>query len=103
MHVGWLVDTYAYCLLGNHFHFLLRVRMRRWWMNFGHLTGAAENAGSLRPHLPGSEGSVWSGRSTHDQPPSQHFAHLFNAYVRFFNTCYGRTGALFQRPLAASR
>mgnify|MGYP001422008446 FL=1 len=20
-HVGWLVDTYAYCLLGNHFHF----------------------------------------------------------------------------------
>ena len=25
-HVGWLVDTYAYCLLGNHFHFLLRVK-----------------------------------------------------------------------------
>lgn len=99
MHVGWLVDTYAYCLLGNHFHFLLRVKdeavvdeLRQ------HLTGAAENAGSLRPHLPGVRRVGMVRPINYYQPPSQHFANLFNAYVRSFNTCYGRTGALFQRP-----
>ena len=30
--------------------------------------------------------------------PHRHFAHLFNAYARYFNNRTGRTGNLFERP-----
>ena len=88
-HVGWLVDTYAYCLLGNHFHFLTRVKT---------LDELAEDLTGGRSEAPDgtialSRPPVRSGLS-----PSRRFSNLFNAYARAFNIRYGRTGALFQRP-----
>jgi REP element-mobilizing transposase RayT len=67
-HVEPVADTFAYCLLPNHFHFLVRVQ---------DLSG---------PPLTGQK------------KPSQHFSNLFNAYTKAFNKVYGRSGALFQRP-----
>ncbi len=69
LHIGPIADTYAYCLLRNHFHFLARIK---------DLTGLPDLSGL--------------------KPPSQHFSNLFNAYARAFNKVYNRTGALFQRP-----
>jgi REP element-mobilizing transposase RayT len=85
-HVGDIVDTYAYCLLGNHFHFLLRVRERSDPpdLTLPDLTGLEDLSG-----LKGLQTAI---------SPSQHFSNLFNAYARSFNNRYGRTGALFQRP-----
>ncbi|MEZ4519829.1 MAG: transposase [Chloroflexota bacterium] len=71
-HVGEIVDTYAYCLLGNHFHFLVRVK----------------DVADLPPGL--------TGHSM--RPPSQSFSNFFNAYARAYNKRNNRTGALFQRP-----
>lgn len=68
-HVMPIADTYAYCLLRNHFHFLVRIKT----VEEQDLTG-----------LP--------------RKPSQHFSNLFNAYAKAFNKAYHRTGALFQRP-----
>jgi len=68
-HIMPIADTYAYCLLRNHFHLLVRIK---------DLTGFPE--------------PVRSGN------PSQHFSNLFNAYAKAFNRAYHRTGALFQRP-----
>jgi putative transposase len=70
-HVAPVTHTFAYCLLPNHFHFLVQIRDVR------DLTGLA--ASGLKP-------------------PSQSFSNLFNAYARAFNRAYDRTGALFQRP-----
>jgi REP element-mobilizing transposase RayT len=69
-----IAETYAYCLLRNHFHFLVRIKDEK------DLTGF-ENLSGLNP----------SGLS-------QPFSNLFNAYARAFNKAYQRTGALFQRP-----
>ncbi len=75
-HVHPVVDTYAYCLLRNHFHLLVRIK---------DLTGLGE-------------------RSSHDlsglesKPPHQYFSNFFNAYTKAINKAYGRTGALFERP-----
>lgn len=63
-HIEPIADTFAYCLLPNHFHLLLRVR-------------------------PDLDAQVQTSRV---------FAHLFNAYARWFNLRYDRRGALFQRP-----
>jgi len=68
-HVMPIADTYAYCLLRNHFHFLVRIKT----------VEEQDLSGLLRK-------------------PSQHFSNLFNAYAKAFNKAYHRTGALFQRP-----
>ena len=71
-HVSPIVETYAYCLVRNHFHFLLRVRDEE------DLTGLVDLSGLPRP--------------------SQRLSNLFNAYAKAVNRAYHRTGALFQRP-----
>jgi len=65
-----VADTYAYCLLRNHFHLLVRIKTLE--------------------ESPSQDGHV--------KAPSQHFSNFFNAYARTINQTYGRTGALFQRP-----
>jgi len=70
-HVGPVVDTFAYCLLRNHFHLSLRVKDEK------DLTGLQDLSGL---------------------DPSQAFSNFFNAYAKSFNKAYHRTGALFQRP-----
>ena len=64
-----IADTFAYCLLPNHFHFLVYIK---------DLTGLPDLSGLKKP--------------------SQHFSNLFNAYTKALNKAYDRTGALFQRP-----
>jgi len=61
--------TYAYCLLKNHFHFLVKTKTPE------------EQRETLRV-----------------LKPSQQFANLFNSYAKAFNRMYGRTGSLFEHP-----
>jgi len=72
-HIEPVAETYAYCLMRNHFHLLVRIRDEEDLTGFG------------KP--------VRSTRS-----PSQAFSNLFNAYTKAFNKTYGRTGTLFERP-----
>ena len=73
-----MAETYAYCLLKNHFHILLRVREK-----------------PLPQHLTGLQDLSGVEKSTN---PSKAFSNLFNSYARTINQTYGRTGSLFQRP-----
>ena len=68
-HVEPVADTYAYCLLRNHFHFLLHIK---------DITSFQDPSVLKKP--------------------SQYFSNLLNAYTKAFNKAYNRTGALFQRP-----
>jgi putative transposase len=74
-HVVPVAHTYAYCLLRNHFHVLVRIKT---W---------EEQAATLEP----SEGS--KAKKT-----SQQFGNLFNAYTKAMNKTYERTGSLFENP-----
>ena len=80
-HVEPIAETYAYCLMRNHFHFLVRIKDLQ---DLQDLTGLGRTPGS--PDLSGLK------------KPSQHFSNFFNAYTRAFNKTYDRTGTLFQRP-----
>jgi putative transposase len=73
-----LTDMYAYCLLPNHFHFLLRLKTADEIL-------ANPDLHDFWPH-------------TRDNRPHQFFSNFFNGYARAFNEQYGRTGSLFQRP-----
>ena len=78
LHIAPVVKVYAYCLLPNHFHILLR------------LLEADDILNSTDLH------DYW--KHTRANRPHQYFSNFFNAYARTINDRYGRTGSLFQRP-----
>jgi len=72
-HIQPVADTYAFCLLPNHFHLLGAIKDQE-----TDLTGLQDLSGL--------------------KLPSQAFSNLFNAYAKAINKAYGRTGPLFERP-----
>lgn len=68
LHIDSIAETYAWCLMKNHFHLLVRIKYL---------------------HEITTEKKI---------EPSQAFSNLFNAYTKAFNKKYNRHGALFERP-----
>lgn len=73
-----IVDTYAWCLMDNHFHLMVRIK---------------------------TLGEIFKELSTSIAPdklqkfnPSRQFANFFIAYARSYNNQEKRKGALFERP-----
>jgi len=77
-HIVPIADTYAYCLLKNHFHLLVRIKTEE---------ELAKTPSVSKKHL-----------GSHPPSPSQTFANFLNAYAKAINKQYGRTGSLFQHP-----
>jgi putative transposase len=71
-----MADTFAYCLLRNHFHFLVRIKTEDEILN-------PKGLGDPSGFLPN---------------PSQQFGNLFDAYAKAINKAYHRTGSLFEHP-----
>ena len=67
-HTSPITETWAYCLLKNHFHAAVYIKNRE------------DQSG---PKL---------------KDPSKYFSNFFNAYARGVNIATKRTGALFERP-----
>lgn len=76
-----IASTYCYCLMPNHFHFLIRIRSekeiaRKLSTKYKDLTGFINLSGLI----------------------SQKFSNLFNSYTKACNKMYERRGSLFNRP-----
>ncbi|HKX85619.1 MAG TPA: transposase [Flavobacterium sp.] len=67
-HIDPIAETFAWCLMKNHFHFLVRIK------DISEIT---------------SEKVIL---------PSQSFSNLFNAYTKAYNKNSKRHGTLFERP-----
>jgi len=80
-----VIDTYSYCLLGNHFHLLVSVKERLQTIN---LT-TSKKLSNLK--IADKE------KTTHDIVSHQ-FRKFFQSYAMAFNTQQNRTGTLFQTP-----
>jgi putative transposase len=72
-YIGDIADVFAWVLMPNHFHFLVRLKPEP-----PHLTGLKDLSGVAKPH--------------------QCFSNFFNAYTKAFNKRYGCRGAMFERP-----
>jgi hypothetical protein len=81
-HITPIAETWAYCLLKNHFHAAVHIK------NKEDLRGLKIESveGDARGDLSGLKG------------PSKYFSNFFNAYARSVNIATQRTGALFERP-----
>ena len=71
-HIQPVAETFAYCLMNNHFHFLVRIKT------------IEEQQQKTKRNLA--------------LEPSRQFNNLFIAYSKAFNKRYQRTGALFESP-----
>jgi putative transposase len=68
-----VLETYAYCLLKNHFHIVAYVK---------------ENVEVLRKN----------GQGMFRMNASKQLSHFFNSYAQSVNKMYSRTGPLFESP-----
>jgi putative transposase len=75
-HINKIADTYAYCLMPNHFHVLVRIK----------------SAEVIATHLPGFKNLAGVAASN---LLSKQFSNFFNGYTKAFNSKYGRHGSLF--------
>ena len=86
---GYL-ETYAFCLLPDHFHLLVRVKQLQDLPGFENPEG---RPGADKPDLPGL-------RDLEGLLPgliSKQFSRLFNAYAKAINKQQCRSGSLFQK------
>ena len=72
-HILPIADIYAYCLLKNHFHILLKIK----------------DSKEIPPKF--------------KENPHQPFSNMFNAYAKAINKMYSRRGSLFQEHLKRKR
>jgi len=77
-----VADTFAWVLMGNHFHLLVRIKEEQ----------------EIRC-IPADE----KHQEAKPYKPINQFKHLFNAYAQAFNKRYKRTGALFETPFERLR
>ena len=82
-YIAPIADTYAYCLMPNHFHFLIKIKDE---MAIQNLQGFANTSKDL------------TGFKNLSGLISKQFSNFFNSYAKAFNTLYNRKGSLFNRP-----
>ncbi len=78
-YISMIADTYAWVLMPNHFHLLVRMK----------------DEADVKLHLTGFENL--SGVEE-IKPLHQYFSNLFNAYTKAYNKYNETRGALFERP-----
>ncbi len=81
-YISPVAETFCYCLMPNHFHFLIRVR------DEPSLRAAFPKFGTLEKLPPGFL--------------SKQLSNLFSSYTQAFNKMYGRMGSLFMKNFKRS-
>ena len=71
-----IAETFAWCLLKNHFHILVRIKQKSEIVNEDLSYSTTEKPKVINP--------------------SRQFSHLFNAYTQAVNKRHNRTGSLFE-------
>ncbi len=85
LHLTPILDTFAYCLLPNHFHFLVRIKAESLVLAFFEKKYSRKSALEIKKTL--------------EQLLSKQFANFLNSYAKAFNKMYQRSGNLFNQNL----
>ena len=107
-HVSPIADTFAYCLLRNHFHIAVRTKSEEEILKTLKASKQTLKVSSVNKNLVGQGNPAKQDTRQAGKPLgssvlgsdflSQQFSNFFNAYTKSINTAYGRTGSLFQHP-----
>ncbi len=92
-----VADTFAWCLMGNHFHLLVRVKEEEEIGFYKQLNSDRSND-SVRFQVTSDLSEFREPDRVKKPNPTKHSSHLFNAYTRYYNKKYNRIGSLFIQP-----
>ncbi|RUA24232.1 MAG: hypothetical protein DSY76_08180 [Bacteroidetes bacterium] len=80
-HIFPVANTYAYCLMPNHFHFAVQIKPKDQIKNF------------INERFPNRIAQKW--QSNIENFISKQFSNLFSSYTQAFNNQHSRMGSLF--------
>ncbi len=86
-YINPVADTFAYCLMKNHFHLMVRIKNVEYFRDyqpFNKTSKVFENLGGLKEE----ENAI-------SKLVSKSFSNLFNSYTKACNKKYDRIGSLF--------
>jgi putative transposase len=93
LYIETVADTFAWCLMKNHFHVLVRIR---YFDEIGYLDSKSVKSSDLylkwKTHFPDNPDMNYSTKPR----PERQFQHLFSAYSKWFNKRHNRSGSLFE-------
>lgn len=98
-YVDPVAETFAFCLLKNHFHLLVRIKSEEEIIKTRETLKV-----SLRTNTRVNQRALSYQRDDQAKKPlgsdypSKRFSDFFNAYAKAINAACGRTGSLFQHP-----
>ncbi|OFX25640.1 MAG: hypothetical protein A2041_03140 [Bacteroidetes bacterium GWA2_31_9b] len=94
IYINPIADTFAWCLMKNHFHLLVRIKEEK---EIGFLNSEnhkSEDASvKWKTYFPKIQDKRFKQKPT----PTNQFKHLFNAYARWFNNRHDRISSLFEK------
>lgn len=99
-----VAEIFAYALLDNHFHFLLRIKSKK---EIGYLNPkyakSRDMALKWRTFFPKTEKERLQGRFSQKPDPEKMIQHCFSSYVKGINTKHKRSGALLEHTFRRVR
>ncbi len=90
-----IADTFCYCLMPNHFHFLIRIKSEKELESYFKFEKAS---GGRKKTLEG-----FARCEALSKLLSQQFSHFFNGYTQAFNKQQSRKGSLMMHPFKRKR
>ena len=106
-YIAPVAETFAWCLLKNHFHLLVRIKdeeeigdIPRKQPLPGHKDTGRVCGQKTPPVVENPGGGCEKGKKFN---PSNQFSHLFNSYTQAYNKRYKRHGSLFEKPFRRIR
>ena len=93
-----VAETFCYCLMPNHFHFLVRIKSDNELVEyFGDKALGFEDDKAF-PKFETLKDKDLTGFGNLSGLVSKQFSNLFNSYTKAFNKINNRKGGLFMRP-----
>jgi putative transposase len=90
LYISPIAETYAYCLMPNHFHLVVRIRKREV------IAGLNLKSNYTFPKVPNfGKGEINNRDCDIERYISKQFANLFSCYTQSFNKVNLRRGSLF--------
>ena len=97
-YISPVADTYAWVLMKNHFHLLVRIKENICY-KYSNADGSFDAVRFNEIKWETTDLSACEAPDSVKIPkPEKHFSHLFNSYAKYYNTKYGSKGTMFERP-----
>jgi putative transposase len=97
LHVLPVAHIYAYCLMPNHFHLLIKIKDEselEAYFSQKEETGTTELSDNKLQAPKSPQDIIWLNKKV-----SKSFSNLFNSYTQAFNKMYNRMGSLFMQNM----